>query len=114
MDGGGFKRVVLFKFKEGVAVEEMLNGLKKLFSEIDLVKSAEWGEAADIEGSGASATAALPSPAKGFTHAVVMRFDSQEDCLAFMTHPAHVELGATFLDAVDDFLGLNFPVLSLK
>ncbi|CAI0544476.1 unnamed protein product [Linum tenue] len=82
----------------------MLNGLKKLFSEIDLVKSAEWSVS----------RSALPSPAKGFTHAAVMRFDSQEDCLAFMTHPAHVELGATFLDAVDDFLGLNFPVLSLK
>ncbi|CAL1367075.1 unnamed protein product [Linum trigynum] len=112
MEGGCFKRLVLFKFKEGIEVEDMLNGLKKLLSEIDLVKSAEWGAAADIQQG--SEAAKLRITAKGFTHALVMRFENQEDCLAFMSHPAHVESGAAFIEALDDFLGLNFPVLSLK
>lgn len=39
---GDFKHLVIVKFKEGAAVEEILKGMEKLVSEIDSVKSFEW------------------------------------------------------------------------
>ena len=37
-----FKHLVVAKFKEGVVVEELLKGMEKLVSEVDVVKSFEW------------------------------------------------------------------------
>lgn len=37
-----FKHLVLVKFKEEVAVEEVLKGMEKLVSEMDIVKSFVW------------------------------------------------------------------------
>jgi hypothetical protein len=39
---GDFKHLVIAKFNDGVVVEEILNGMTKLVSEIDSVKSFEW------------------------------------------------------------------------
>lgn len=39
---GDFKHLVIAKFKQGVAVEEILKGMEKLVSEIDAVKAFEW------------------------------------------------------------------------
>jgi hypothetical protein len=39
---GDFKHLVIVKFKEDVAVEELLKGMEKLVSDIDAVKSFEW------------------------------------------------------------------------
>ena len=38
----GFKHLAVVKFKEEVAVEEILKGMEKLVSEVDAVKSFEW------------------------------------------------------------------------
>jgi hypothetical protein len=39
---GEIKHLVVVKFKEGVAIEEIIKGMEKLVSEVDLVKSFEW------------------------------------------------------------------------
>lgn len=39
---GELKHLVLVQFKEGVVVEEILKGMEKMASEIDLVKCFEW------------------------------------------------------------------------
>lgn len=40
--GEEFKHLVLVKFKEGAAVEEILKGMENLVSEVEAVKSFEW------------------------------------------------------------------------
>lgn len=37
-----FKHLVVVKFKEGVAVEDLIKGMEKMVSQIDTVKSFEW------------------------------------------------------------------------
>ena len=37
-----FKHLVVAKFKDGVEVEDLLKGMEKLVSEVDVVKSFEW------------------------------------------------------------------------
>lgn len=37
-----FKHLVLVKFKDGVVVEDILKGMEKLVSEMDIVKSFVW------------------------------------------------------------------------
>lgn len=39
---GEFKHLVVVKFKDGTAVEEIVKGMEQLVTEIDLVKSFEW------------------------------------------------------------------------
>ncbi|GMI92242.1 hypothetical protein like AT5G22580 [Hibiscus trionum] len=100
----GFKHLVVVKFKEGVEEKEVLKGMEKLVSEVDAVKSFEWGE--DIE-----------SPEmlrQGFTHAFLMTFEKKEDYSAFTSHPSHVEFSATFVAAIDKFVVLDFPSVAGK
>lgn len=39
---GTFNHYVIVKFKDGVAIEELIQGLEKMISGIELVKSFEW------------------------------------------------------------------------
>ena len=39
---GDLKHLVLVKFKEGVVVEDILEGMTKLVSSMDTVKAFEW------------------------------------------------------------------------
>ncbi|KAK8480746.1 hypothetical protein V6N13_145209 [Hibiscus sabdariffa] len=103
---GGFKHLVVVKFKEDVEVEVevILKGMEKLVSEVDAVKCFEWGQ--DIE-----------SPemlGQGFTHAFLMSFEKKEDYTAFTTHPTHIEFSATFVAAIDKFVVLDFPSVVAK
>ena len=41
---GAFNHYVIVKFKDGVEVEELIQGLEKMVSGIDQVKSFEWYE----------------------------------------------------------------------
>ncbi|PSR86510.1 Stress-response A/B barrel domain-containing protein [Actinidia chinensis var. chinensis] len=99
-----FKHLVVAKFKEGVVVEELLKGMEKLVSEVDVVKSFEWGE--DIE--------SLEMLRQGFTHAFVMTFKNKEDFTAFLSHPKHVEFSATFSTVIEKIVLLDFPVVLAK
>ncbi|KAK9022163.1 hypothetical protein V6N11_002448 [Hibiscus sabdariffa] len=91
-------------FKEGVAVQDVLNGMEKLVSEVDVVKSFEWGQ--DIE--------SHEMLRQGFTHAFLMTFDKKEDYTAFTSHPSHIEFSATFVAAIDKFVVLDFPSVVAK
>ncbi|GMI81691.1 hypothetical protein like AT5G22580 [Hibiscus trionum] len=101
---GGFKHLVVVKFKEDVAVEEILKGMEKLVSEVDAVKCFEWGQ--DIESE--------EMLRQGFTHVFLMTFEKKEDYTAFTTHPTHVEFSATFVAAIDKFVVLDFPSVVAK
>ncbi|OMO58374.1 Dimeric alpha-beta barrel [Corchorus capsularis] len=100
----GFKHLVVVKFKEDVAVEEILKGMEKLVSEVESVKSFEWGQ--DTEG--------LDMLRQGYTHAFMMTFEKKEDYTAFVSHPSHVEFSATFSTAIDKIVVLDFPCVLAK
>ncbi|XVE79303.1 hypothetical protein DITRI_Ditri14bG0047300 [Diplodiscus trichospermus] len=100
----GFKHLVVVKFKEDVVVEEILKGMETLVSEVDAVKSFEWGQ--DTEGQ--------EMLRQGFTHAFLMTFDKKEDYTAFVCHPSHVEFSATFSTAIEKIVLLDFPSVLAK
>ncbi|XP_059627276.1 stress-response A/B barrel domain-containing protein At5g22580 [Cornus florida] len=101
---GGFKHLVVVKFKEEVVVEDILKGMEKLVNEIDAVKSFEWGH--DIE-----------SPEmlrQGFTHSFQMNFNSKDDFTAFLGHPTHLEFSSTFSTVIEKFVVLDFTTVLVK
>ncbi|XP_010520411.1 PREDICTED: stress-response A/B barrel domain-containing protein At5g22580-like [Tarenaya hassleriana] len=100
----GFKHLVVVKFKEEARVDEILKGLEKLVSEIDDVKSFEWGE--DIE--------SHEMLRQGFTHAFSMTFENKEAYVSFTSHPLHVDFSAAFTAAIDKIVLLDFPVVMVK
>ncbi|CAK9314328.1 unnamed protein product [Citrullus colocynthis] len=102
--GGEFKHLVLVRFKEGAAVEEILKGLENLVSEVEAVKTFEWGQ--EIEGP--------EMLTQGFTHAFLMTFENKEAHSAFVGHPKHVEFSATFSAAIDKIVVLDFPAIRTK
>ncbi|KAJ7947948.1 Stress responsive A/B Barrel Domain [Quillaja saponaria] len=99
-----FKHFVIVKFKEGVAVEDLVKGMEKLVSEVDAVKSFEWGQ--DVE--------SQEVLRQGFTHAFLMTFNKKEDFTAFLGHPKHVEFSATFSAAIENIVLLDFPAVIVK
>ncbi|KAG6415157.1 hypothetical protein SASPL_122560 [Salvia splendens] len=99
-----FNHLVLVKFKDDVVVDDVLQGLEKLVSEMDTVKSFVWGQ--DKE-----------SPdvlRQGFTHSFLMTFGSKEDFAAFAAHPNHLEFSTTFSAVIDKAILLDFPAKTVK
>ncbi|XP_050947756.1 stress-response A/B barrel domain-containing protein At5g22580 isoform X2 [Cucumis melo] len=101
--GEEFKHLVLVKFKEGAAVEEILKGMENLVSEVEAVKSFEGQEMEGPE-----------MLTQGFTHAFLMTFENKEAHTAFVGHPKHVEFSATFSAAIDKIVVLDFPAIRAK
>ncbi|KAF5447566.1 hypothetical protein F2P56_033110 [Juglans regia] len=101
---GDFKHLVIAKFKEDVVVEEILKGMEKLASDLEAVKSFEWGQ--DIE--------SQEMLRQGFTHAFIMTFHKKEDFTAFLGHPNHVEFSTTFSAAIEKIVLLDFPAVLVK
>ncbi|KAL5710767.1 hypothetical protein ACHQM5_021293 [Ranunculus cassubicifolius] len=101
---GDLKHLVLVKFKEEVVVEDILKGMENLASEVEFVKSFEWGH--DLE-----------SPEmlrQGFTHVFSMTFRSSEDFAAYQSHPSHAEFSVTFSAAIEKILLFHFPAVLVK
>uniref|UniRef100_A0A1D1YRQ3 Uncharacterized protein At5g22580 n=1 Tax=Anthurium amnicola TaxID=1678845 RepID=A0A1D1YRQ3_9ARAE len=101
---GDLKHLVLVKFKEGVVVEEILEGMEKLVSELDTVKSFEWGQDVGSE----------EMLRQGFTHVFLLTFRSQEDFGAYSSHPSHVDFSAKFAAAIDKVLLFHYPTIVVK
>ncbi|KAF6148052.1 hypothetical protein GIB67_024227 [Kingdonia uniflora] len=101
---GDLKHLVIVKFKEGVVVDDMLDGMKKLALEIDAVKSFEWGQDIGSE----------EMLRQGFTHIFFMTFSNSEDFSAFLSHPCHVEFSSTFSVAIEKILLFDFPAVVAK
>ncbi|XP_021732788.1 stress-response A/B barrel domain-containing protein At5g22580-like [Chenopodium quinoa] len=99
-----FKHLVVAKFKEGVVVEDIIKGMKDLVSDIDAVRSFEWGQ--DLE--------SHEMLRQGFTHSFLMAFNNKEEYTAFLAHPKHVEFSATFSVAIDKVILLDFPIVLAK
>ncbi|KAJ8551967.1 hypothetical protein K7X08_028410 [Anisodus acutangulus] len=99
-----FKHLVLVKFKEDVVVEDILKQLEKLANEIDLVKSFVWGK--DTE--------SHEMLTQGYTHAIIMTFNSKEDYNTYVSHPKDVQFSALFVTVIDKAVVLNFPAVSGK
>ncbi|RWR82370.1 Stress responsive alpha-beta barrel [Cinnamomum micranthum f. kanehirae] len=101
---GSMTHLVVAKFKEGVVMGDIKKGVEKMASQIDCIKSFEWGE--DF---GSNETLR-----KGFTHALLVTFESSEGFHAYLSHPAHVEFGAIFRAAAENYLVLDFPTDLVK
>ncbi|KAH0712855.1 hypothetical protein KY290_008408 [Solanum tuberosum] len=99
-----FKHLVLVKFKGDVVVEDILKGLEKLVQEMDIVKSFVWGK--DVE--------SHEMLTQGFTHAIIMTFNSKEDYQTFVSHPNHAGFSTTFATVIDKAVLLDFPAISVK
>ncbi|XP_028756864.1 stress-response A/B barrel domain-containing protein At5g22580 [Neltuma alba] len=104
MGEGEFKHLVVVKFKEGVVVQDLIKGMEKMVSEIDTVRSFEWGQ--DIE--------SLDILRQGFTHAFLMTFNKKEEFVAFQGHPSHVEFSTAFSAAIEKIVVLDFPATLVK
>ncbi|KAK3021674.1 hypothetical protein RJ639_047508 [Escallonia herrerae] len=83
---------------------EILKGLEKLVSDVDIVKSFVWGKDTESE----------EMLRQGFTHAFLMTFSSKDDFNCFLRHPNHVEFSATFSAAIDKIVLLDFPAVLVK
>uniref|UniRef100_A0A7C9DD26 Stress-response A/B barrel domain-containing protein n=1 Tax=Opuntia streptacantha TaxID=393608 RepID=A0A7C9DD26_OPUST len=101
---GEFKHLVVAKFKDGVAVEDIIKGMQDMVSEIDAVKSFEWGQ--DLE--------SHEMLRQGFTHSFLMAFNSKEEFTAFQSHPKHGEFSTTFSAAIEKVVLLDFPAVVAK
>ncbi|KAH9605004.1 hypothetical protein KSS87_008732 [Heliosperma pusillum] len=99
-----FKHLVVAKFKEGVVVDDIIKGMQYLVSDVDAVKSFEWGQ--DVE--------SHEMLRQGFTHSFLMSFDHKEEFIAFMSHPKHVEFSSTFSTAIEKVVLLDFSTVVAK
>ncbi|KAF3621941.1 putative tRNA dimethylallyltransferase 2-like, partial [Capsicum annuum] len=104
MANNEFKHLVLVKFKEDVVVEDILKELEKLAHGTDLIKSFVWGK--DTE--------SHEMLTQGYTHAIIMTYNSKEDYEACISHPKDVDFAALFVTVIEKAVVLNFPAVSVK
>lgn len=94
------KHVVAFKFKEGTSkediakVEEEFKALKK---KIDVIGSFEHGTNNSPENLN-----------KGFTHAWILTFKSEEDRNTYLHHPAHEAFATLAKSKIEDVMVMDF------
>jgi hypothetical protein len=97
---GQVRHVVLFKFKEGTAPEEIKkieDAFRALPKKIPQIARFEWGT--------------NMSPEKldqGFTHCFLLTFKTPADRDAYLPHPAHKEFGKTLRPHLDKVLVVDF------
>ena len=81
--GGPFRHVVSFQFKEGTTEEkktEVVTAFMALKSKIDTITAIEWGGTENIE------------PLNdGFTHTFLVSFKDKAGLEVYLPHPAHEE-----------------------
>ncbi|KAG8089068.1 hypothetical protein GUJ93_ZPchr0011g28403 [Zizania palustris] len=100
---GEVKHLCLVKFKEDAVVDDILQGMTKLVSDMDMVKSFEWGK--DVSNQ--------DMLTQGFTHVFSVSFASSEDLTSYVSHARHLEFASTFMAAIDKNLsGRRLSVLS--
>ncbi|RZB70493.1 Stress-response A/B barrel domain-containing protein [Glycine soja] len=85
-------------FNDDVAVDELIQGLKKMVSGIDHGK--------DIE--------SHDMLRQGFTHVFLMAFNGKEEFNAFQTHVNDLEFIGLFSPAIEKIVVLDFPSNLMK
>ncbi|CAO2143289.1 unnamed protein product [Urochloa humidicola] len=101
---GEVKHLCLVKFKEGVAVEDVLKGMTDLVAQMDMVKSFEWGQ--DVLNQ--------EMLTQGFTHVFSLTFASADDLTTYMGHEKHAAFAGTFMAALEKVVVMDFPVVIAK
>lgn len=92
--------VVAFKFKDGTGKEDIKkieDAFRALKTKIPQVQKLVWGLNNSPEGFN-----------KGFTHAWVLTFNSEEDRNAYLVHPDHKEFGALLKPFLADVFVFDF------
>ena len=96
------RHVVLFKFKEGTAAEDIQKveaAFSALPAKIPQIKGYEWGTNNSPEGLD-----------KGFTHCFFLTFESEADRAIYLPHPDHKAFGEVLTPYLDDVLVLDYWV----
>ncbi len=94
------RHVVLFKFKDGSAPEDLKkieDAFRTLPEKIPQIAGFEWGTDASVE-----------NLAQGFTHCFFVTFRSEEDRDAYLPHPAHKEFGTVLRPHLDKVLVIDY------
>lgn len=92
--------VVAFKFKDGASKEDIKkveDAFRALKTKIPQVQKLAWGLNNSPEGLN-----------KGFTHAWVLSFNSEEDRSAYLIHPDHKEFGTLLKPFLADVFVFDF------
>ena len=100
MQDSVLRHVVLFKFKEGTAEEDIKkveDAFSALPSKIPEIMAYEWGTNNSPEGLD-----------KGFTHSFFLTFRSEDDRAIYLPHPDHKAFGAVLGPHLDDVLVIDY------
>jgi len=94
------RHVVLFKFKDGTA-EEQVGQIERAFcalpDKVDLIYDLEWGTDVSVE-----------NLQQGFTHCFVVTFLSEADRAAYLPHPDHKAFGKLLGPHLDKVLVIDY------
>ncbi|KAH9683997.1 Stress-response A/B barrel domain-containing protein HS1 [Citrus sinensis] len=97
---GVVKHVLLAKFKEGTAqdqIDQLIKDYANLVNLIEPMKSFQWGKNVSIE-----------NLHQGFTHIFESTFESTEGVAEYVAHPAHVEYANLFLANLEKVLVIDY------
>ncbi|ERN13157.1 stress-response A/B barrel domain-containing protein At5g22580 [Amborella trichopoda] len=104
MGGGDMKHLVLVKFKEAISVQEIIEGMERLASEVEYVKAFEWGQDVGSE----------ELLRQGFTHVFILTFGSHEDFMAYSSHPSHLEFAGKFMATIEKVIVFDYTPVLMK
>ena len=94
------KQLLLFKFKENIKPDEIMQFFTKYkeLEALDCLHSVEYGKNSSTEGFD-----------KGFTYGAIASFENKDDVDTFLEHPKHVELADKYLNPLlEDFILVEF------
>jgi len=97
---GKLFHVVSFKFKEAASqeqIKQVTDAFRDLKKKIKEIQTYEWGTNVSPE-----------KRNKGFTHAFVLTFKSDQARDAYLVHPEHKAFGALLGPILDDVLVIDF------
>ena len=95
------RHIVLFSFKDDVAIDErhaILDALRGLRATVPSLRSLEVG------------LNVSPARAQGYTHVLSETFDDQAGLAAYAAHPAHLPVAARLRDAAAQLLAVDLEL----
>ncbi|KAL9407567.1 hypothetical protein AB3S75_046166 [Citrus x aurantiifolia] len=103
---GVVKHVLLAKFKEGTAqdqIDQLIKDYANLVNLIEPMKSFQWGKDVSME-----------NLHQGFTHIFESTFESTEGVAEYVAHPAHVEYANLFLANLEKVLVIDYKPTTVR
>ena len=94
------RHVVLFKFKDGTAPEDVQRieeAFRALPAQIDVIQEFEWGTDVSVEGK-----------ADGYSHCFFVTFADAAGRDAYLPHPAHQAFGQVLRPHLDKVLVFDY------